>query len=357
MTTDPDPPTAARAAVLHAAGDLRIEELPLRPLGPGEVLVAVDAVGVCGSDMHYFESGRNGSNVLRQPTVLGHEASGTVVATGAPASPDAPASVARVPPGTRVAVEPAVGCGTCPTCRSGRYNRCPTGTCFGSPPTDGTLTTHLIAPSRAVHPLPDALSLELGALVEPLAVAVWAVRRAEVAFGDRVLITGAGPIGILCAQVARAAGAIEVTVTDVHEARLEQARKLGATSTVNTAHEELVLTGVDRLLECSAHPAALRQGIHTLRPGARATVVGQASPSTDGVPLAFLQRYEIDLVCAFRYAHAFPTALALAAGGAVDLSAVLTGRFPLEQAAEALRAPAADPTHLKVVIRPGGMPS
>ncbi|MGP3991301.1 NAD(P)-dependent alcohol dehydrogenase [Streptomyces sp. 3N207] len=347
MKVDFSPPTTARAAVLHSAGDLRIQEVPLRHLGPDEVLVAIDAVGVCGSDMHYFATGRNGSNVLRQPTVLGHEASGTVVATG---------SSAAVPPGTRVAVEPAVGCGTCSTCRSGRYNLCPVGHCFGSPPTHGTLTTHLIAPSRAVHPLPDAVPLELGALVEPLAVAVWAVRRAEVAFGDRVLITGAGPIGILCCQVARAAGAVEVTVTDVNDARLEQARKLGATSTVNTAQEDLELAGVDRLLECSAHPAALRQGVHTLRPGARATVVGQASSSADGIPLALLQRFEIDLVCAFRYAHAFPTALALAADRTVDLAAVLTGRFPLEQAAEALRAPAADPAHLKVVVRPGDTP-
>ncbi|WP_327657125.1 NAD(P)-dependent alcohol dehydrogenase [Streptomyces sp. NBC_00483] len=337
-------PTTARAAVLHAAEDLRIEELPLRPLGPDDVLIAVDAVGVCGSDMHYFASGRNGSNVLRQPTALGHEASGTVLATG---------DAATVAPGTRVAVEPAIGCGTCATCRSGRYNLCPTGTCFGSPPTHGTISTHLVTPSRAVHPLPDTIPLELGALIEPLAVAVHAVRRAEVTFGDRVLITGAGPIGILCAQVARAAGAVEITVTDVNDARLAQARKLGATHTVNTAREKLELTDVDRLLECSAHPAALWQGLHTLRPGARATVVGQAAPTVDGLPLAQLQRNEIDLSCAFRYAHAFPAAIALAAEGRVDLAAVLTGRFPLDRAADALRAPATDPTHLKVVIRPG----
>ncbi|MFF1257464.1 MULTISPECIES: NAD(P)-dependent alcohol dehydrogenase [unclassified Streptomyces] len=344
MTSVTPLPTTARAAVLHAAEDLRFEDLPLRPLGSDDVLVAIDAVGVCGSDMHYFAHGSNGRNVLRQPTALGHEASGTVLATGASAA---------VTPGTRVAVEPAVGCGTCATCRSGRYNLCPTGTCFGSPPTHGTLATHLVVPERGVHRLPDSLPLELGALIEPLAVAVWAVRRAQVAFGDRVLITGAGPIGILCSQVARAAGAVEVVVTDVNDARLAQARKLGATRTVNTARDDLDITGMDRHLECSAHPAALWQGLHTLRPGGRATVVGQASPTVDGLPLAHLQRFEIDLVCAFRYAHAFPAAIALAADGSVDLAAVLTGRFPLDRAAEALRAPTLDPTHLKVVIRPG----
>ncbi|NJQ00714.1 NAD(P)-dependent alcohol dehydrogenase [Streptomyces zingiberis] len=341
-------PGHTTAAVLHAPGDLRIEEIPLRPPGPGEVLVAVDAVGICGSDMHYFATGRNGRNVLRQPTVLGHEASGVVTAAGPGAGHE---------PGTRVAIEPAVGCGTCPTCRSGRYNLCPDGTCFGSPPTHGVLAGHVVAPARAVHPLPDAVPLELGALIEPLAVAVWAVRRARVAPGHRVLVTGAGPIGILIAQVARAAGAAEVTVTDVHDARLARARELGASTTVNTAREDLTLTGADRLLECSAHPAALRQGILALGPAGRAVVVGQAAPAVDGVPLAHLQRWEIDLVSAFRYAHAFPTALALAAGGRVDLAPLLTGRFPLDRAADALRAPGADPHHLKVVVRPTGSPA
>jgi L-iditol 2-dehydrogenase len=336
-------PTVTRAAVLHGPEDLRIEQIPLPPLGPRDVLVAVDAVGVCGSDMHYFTHGRNGQNVLRQPMVLGHEAAGIVTAAG----PDA-----GLPVGTRVAIEPAVGCGTCPTCRSGRYNICPTGTCFGSPPTHGTLAEYVVAPRHAVHPLPDAIPLELGAMIEPLAVAVWAVQRADIRPGHRVLITGAGPIGVLVAQVAAAAGATEIVVTDINDARLARALELGATAVLNTAHEPPDLSGMDRLLECSAHPAALWQGIRTLGPATRATVVGQAAPSVDGLPLAFLQRWEIDLVTAFRYAHAFPTAIALVEAGRVDVAAVVTGRFPLEDAADALRAPGQDPTHLKVVIRP-----
>jgi len=336
---------STRAAVLHAPGDLRIEQVPLPPLAPDDVLVEVDAVGVCGSDVHYFEAGRNGQNVLRQPTVLGHEASGVVVAVGT--------EVGGLVPGTRVAVEPAVGCGGCATCRSGRYNLCPTGTCYGSPPTHGAFAEQVVAPAPAVHPLPATIGTELGALIEPLAVAVWAVRRAEVRPGHRVLVTGAGPIGILVAQVANAAGAAEVVVTDVNDDRLARARELGATAVLNTADKPPELTGMDRLLECSAHPAALWQGIHTLGPAARATVVGQAPPSIDGLPLAFLQRWEIDLVTAFRYAHAFPTAIALAGSGRIDLAAVLTGRFPLDRADEAIRAQGLDPTHLKVVVRPG----
>lgn len=338
-------PESTRAAVLHGPGDLRIEEIQLPQLNPGDVLVAIDAVGVCGSDMHYFASGRNGQNALRQPTVLGHEAAGVVVGKGSDVAIEA---------GTRVAIEPAVGCGTCPTCRSGRYNLCPAGTCFGSPPTHGTLAGHVVAPSRAVHPLPAGFDLELASLVEPLAVAVWAVQRADVRLGHRVVVTGAGPIGILVTQVARAAGAAEVVVTDVHDARLAHARELGATTVLNTAKNTLDRTGMDRLLECSGHPAALRQGIHTLGPASRATVVGQAAPNVDGIPLAYLQRWEIDLVTAFRYAHAFPAAIAMAADGSVDLARMLTGRFPLDRAADALRAPEENPAHLKVVVRPSG---
>lgn len=154
-------------------------------------------------------------------------------------------------------------------------------------------------------------------------------------------------------QVARAAGATEVIVTDVNDARLAQALKLGASVVINTAGQELELAGVDRLLECSAHPAALWQGLKTLRPAGRAIVVGQAPPSVDGLPLAHLQRWEIELSTAFRSAHAFPTAIAMAADGRVDLAGVLTGRFPLDRAVEALRAPGNDPTQLKVVVRPG----
>lgn len=325
-------PTRTRAAVLHGARDLRTTELAIPALGADDVLVRVAAVGVCGSDMHYFQDGRNGQNVLWQPTVLGHEAAGVVVAG------------AGVAAGTRVAVEPAVGCGHCDTCRAGAYNVCPHGTCLGSPPTNGTMTEYLVVPARAVHPLPDAVDTVLGAMIEPLAVAVWAVRRARVGLSHRVLVTGAGPIGLFVAQVARAAGAAEVIVTDINDHRLAVAEELG----LSTGDAQRV----DRAIECTGVPSVLWSAIRAVRPRGRVTVVGQAAPSVDGLPLAHLQRYEIDLVTAFRYAHAFPTALALAASGAVDLARIVTGRFDLDHAADAVQAPAADPTHLKVVVTP-----
>lgn len=189
------------------------------PVGPDEVMVAVAAVGVCGSDMHYYDAGRNGQNILREPTVLGHEASGVVIAAGA---------TSGVQTGTRVAVEPAVACcGVCPTCRSGRYNICPYGTCLGSPPTNGAMSDYVVVAARAVDCLPDSIDTITGAMIEPLAVAVWAAQRAQVRLGQRVLITGAGPIGILAAQVARASGASEIVMTDVNDDRLAKATTFG----------------------------------------------------------------------------------------------------------------------------------
>jgi L-iditol 2-dehydrogenase len=334
-------PKSTEAAVLYGASDLRIEQKPLNALGPNDVLVEMRSGGICGSDMHYFADGRNGTNVLRQPTVLGHEGAGIVVATGA---------AARIAAGTAVVVEPALPCRSCATCRSGRYNICPNGICFGSPPTDGLFARHVVVPEAALHELPDTIPADIGAAIEPLAVAVWAVERAQVQRGHRVLITGAGPIGLLVAQVAAANGAAEIVVTDVNDDRLAAAATFGATRTINTATAALELKNMDRLIECSGNTGALAAGIQTLAPAARATVVGQARPTVDGIPLGFLQRYEIDLVTAFRYANAFPTAIELASSGKVDLRSIITSTYPLADAEAALTAPMKDPTNLKVLI-------
>ncbi|MFJ6302185.1 alcohol dehydrogenase catalytic domain-containing protein [Pseudarthrobacter oxydans] len=334
-------PLTTEAAMLHGARDIRLEELPLRALRADDVLVEIRSGGICGSDMHYFADGRNGINVLQQPTVLGHEAAGVVVAAG---------SECGITPGTPVAIEPAVPCRNCPACESGRYNVCPTGICFGSPPTHGLFARHVVVPETTLHVLPNNVPPEIGAAIEPLAVAVWAVERADVRAGHRVLITGAGPIGLLVAQVAAARGAAEIIVTDINDDRLAVAARLGATRVINTAREDLDVSGLDRLIECSANTAALVSGIKTLGPAARATVVGQARPSVDGIPLAYLQRNEIDLVTAFRYANAFPAAIELARSGKVDLRAIITGSFPLTDVASALVAPIQDPAHLKVLL-------
>ncbi|MFD7920087.1 NAD(P)-dependent alcohol dehydrogenase [Streptomyces sp. NPDC059740] len=350
-------PAHQRAAVLHGPRDLRVSDRPVPVPGPGQVLVRVAAVGLCGSDLHYYADGRNGPNVLRQPTVLGHEASGVVLATGPGAD--------RHALGTPVAVEPAHPCGRCAACRSGRYHQCPRGTCFGSPPTDGALSERVLVPEDFVHPLPEGLAVREGALVEPLAVAVHAVRRAGVTVGDRVLVTGAGPIGLLVLQVALAAGAAAVEVSDVSAARLRCAAGLGA-SAVHDAAElppgpAATLAdpaGFDVALDCSGNATALAAGLTRLRPGGTAVVVGNPTSDTTALPLAWAQRQEITLTTAFRYsAGDFPAAVALAASGRVRLAELVTATFPLEQAPQALETALTDRDQLKVLVVPGRSPA
>lgn len=333
-----------RVGRLYAAGDLRVEKSPLRNLGPNDTLIRISSVGVCGSDIHYYTHGKNGQNSLTNPTVLGHEAAGTIVAVG---------EAVELHPGTPVAIEPALGCMECDVCRSGHYNVCPSGTCFGSPPTDGLLAELVVVDASHLHILPSTIDLQLAAAIEPLSVAVWAVERSQIQLGHRVLVTGAGPIGLLVAQVARRAGALDIVVADINVARLSKAVDFGATETIDSSKDSLdELDPFDRVIECTASPQVLARSIQAVVPNGRVTVVGQASPSVDGIPLATLQRYEIDLVAAFRYAHAFPKAIRLASDGTVNLSSLVTAQFGIDDSVNALTASSTDPSNLKVVINP-----
>jgi L-iditol 2-dehydrogenase len=336
-----------RAAVLHAAGDLRVEDRPVPEPGPREVLVEVAAVGVCGSDVHYYEHGRIGSYVVHDPMVLGHESSGRVVELGPGAS--------RHAIGDRVALEPGVPCGRCRECRAGRYNLCRDVRFFATPPIDGAFANYVTIHEDFAFALPDSVSDEAGALMEPLSVGVWACRKAGVSAGDRVLVTGAGPIGQLGAQAARAFGATEITVTDVNPHRLNLAERTGATRTINVAQAPLEDSGleVDTLIECSGHPDSLKAGIAALRPAGTAVLVGMGPEEEGVVPLSLLQRRELWLTGTFRYANTYPTAIALAAQGRVDLEAIITGHFGLDEAESALRAGRQDPTAVKVMVLPG----
>jgi L-iditol 2-dehydrogenase len=333
--------SANRAAVLHAVGDVRIEERPVPEPGPREVLVEIGAVGVCGSDVHYYEHGRIGDHVVRAPLVLGHESAGRVVALGEQASGHAV--------GDRVALEPGVPCGRCRECRAGRYNLCRDVVFFGTPPVDGAFANLVAIHEDFAFALPDALTDEEGALMEPLSVGIWACRKAGVSAGDRVLVTGAGPIGLLAMQVARAFGATELVVSDTNEHRLELAERTGATRTVAPGGE---LGEVDALIECSGHPAALADGIGAVRPAGTAVIVGMGPGTAAEVPMALIQNREIWLTGTFRYANTYPTAIALAASGRVDLPSIVTGRYALDDAEAALRAAREDPASVKVMVIP-----
>src|SRR3954471_21828236 len=193
-----------RAAVLTPAREIVLEDRPVPEPGPREVLVEIAAVGVCGSDVHYYEHGRIGDFVVEAPLVLGHESAGRVVALGEGAT--------RHAVGDRVALEPGVPCGRCQECRAGRDNLCPDVVFFPPPPVDGAFANYVTIHEDFAFALPDGMSDDAGALMEPLSVGIWACRKAAVTAGDRVLITGAGPIGLLAMQVALAFGATQVEI-------------------------------------------------------------------------------------------------------------------------------------------------
>jgi L-iditol 2-dehydrogenase len=335
-----------RAAVLHARGDLRVEERAMPEPAPREVLVEVAAVGVCGSDVHYYEHGRIGPFVVDRPLVLGHESSGRVAALGPGATKHAV--------GDRVALEPGVPCGRCRECRAGRYNLCRDVRFFATPPVDGAFANFVAIHEDFAFALPNAVSDEAGALMEPLSVGVWACRKAGVSAGDRVLVTGAGPIGLLALQTARAFGATELTITDVNPHRLALAERLGATRTIDLGQTALEDAGVeaDALVECSGHPDALRAGIAALRPAGTAVLVGMG-PEEDGVvPLSIVQNRELWLTGTFRYANTYPTAIALAAAGRVDLEALITSHYDLDDTLAALKIGGEDPKSVKAMVHP-----
>lgn len=334
-----------RAAVLRGPGDVVIEERPRPRPGPGQVLVRVLSVGVCGSDTHYYDHGRIGRFVVEAPLVLGHEASGEVVEVG-------PGGTAAVV-GQRVSIEPGVPDLTCRQCLSGRYNLCPDMRFFATPPVDGAFAEYVAVHAAFAHPVPDGIGDDAAALLEPLSVGVWACRKGRVTAGSRVLITGAGPIGLVSVQTAIAFGATEVVVSDVNPARLALARELGATSVLDA--RETSVTALDRppevLLECSGHPPAIGEAISALDRAGRAVLVGMGGAEIP-LPLSVVQEREIELTGTFRYANTWPTAIALVASGRVDLDRLVTGTYRLEEAEQALTAARRDERSVKAVVRP-----
>ena len=314
--------------------------------GPLQVLVEVAAVGVCGSDVHYYDHGRIADFVVREPLVLGHEASGTIRAVGA--------EVADRTPGQRVALEPQETCGRCRECLSGRYNLCPQVRFFATPPVHGAFAQYVVLDAIRAHPVPDQLSDEAAALIEPLSVAVWAADKAGIKPGDRVLVTGAGPVGLLCADVARARGAAWVGVSDTNEHRLAVAADRGASQTVNALAGPLTdqIEPVEVIVECSGATPAVQAAFAVAAPAARIVLVGMGAPAME-LPVATIQIRELTVTGTFRYANVYPAAIALATSGAVDLDSLVTARFGLEQVAEALTVTKTDPHTLKPVVYPG----
>ncbi len=315
-----------RAAVLVEPGRIEIEQRPAPSPAAGDVLIRVSSVGVCGSDTHYYRHGRIGEFVVDGPLVLGHEAAGTIVGVGESVDPS------RI--GQRVSIEPQRPDPDSAETRRGDYNLCPHMRFFGTPPVDGALCDYVTIGAAFAHPVPDSISDDAAALCEPLSVGIAAVHKAGVGDGSRVLVAGAGPIGIVVVQVARAYGATDIVVSDPDESRRKQVSASGATAALDPTVDELG-SGFDAFIDASGAPAAVTTGIRVLRPAGTVVLVGSGAESME-LPTQLIQNRELVLTGVFRYANTWPEAIALVESGRVDLDAMVTGRFPLERTAEAL---------------------
>ncbi|WP_168699913.1 NAD(P)-dependent alcohol dehydrogenase [Gordonia paraffinivorans] len=328
-----------RAGVLHPDLSLRIETRRSPRPGPGDVLVAVRAVGVCGSDVHYVRHGRIGEYVVDRPLILGHEASGVIVAVGEGVAAD------RV--GERVSIEPQRPDPTSAESKRGDYHLCPHMRFFATPPVDGAFAEFVTIGADFAHPVPPEVSDEAAALLEPLSVGIASVRKAAVSAGDSMLITGAGPIGLMIAQVARASGLTRIIVSEPDDTRRRRALEFGATQAVSP---EDPIDPVDAFIDASGVAAAVRAGMDAVRPGGRIVLVGMGADTME-LPVNLIQNRELVLTGVFRYANTWPTALALVSAGAVDLDAMVTARFGLDELADALDADRM-PGTIKSVVHP-----
>lgn len=334
-------PASMTSSVLVRQGELRTEQRTVPAPGPGEVLVRITSVGVCGSDTHYFTEGRIGSFVVESPLVLGHEPAGIVVSLGA--------GVTDRTVGQRVSLEPGIPDPLSKQSLAGCYNLDPGVRFFATPPIDGVFSEYAVHPAAFCHPVPDNVSDDAAALLEPLSVALAARAAGRIQLGDKVLVAGAGPIGLLISKVAQLAGAA-VTLTDVRAERLEIAEAYGAAHSFTAAEQPPVEPEFDVFIDASGAERAILGGLERLAPQGRCVLVGMGA-DTIALPVPLIQGRELIITGTFRYANTWPTAIALAASGQVDLDGLVTSTHSLDDVEAALTA-GSNHGALKAMVHP-----
>jgi len=322
-----------RAARLHAVGDLRVADEPAPGVGPGMSLVRVTAVGICGSDLHWWDEGAIGDAKLTHPLVLGHEGAG-VIAEGPRR-------------GERVAIDPAIPCETCRACRDGYRNLCYRIRFSGHGETDGMMRELMAWPSALLHPLPDAVSDADGAMLEPLGVAIHAVDLGHLPFAGTASVIGCGPIGLLLIALLRACGARLVLAAEPLAHRREAAARLGA-DLVNSALDG---AGVDVAFEAAGNDAGVALAMASVRPGGRVVLAGIPGDDVIRFGASLARRKGLTIAMVRRMNEVYPRAIGLAARGVVDLASVVTSRSGLGEIPAAFGA-AARRTGLKAIIEP-----
>lgn len=341
-----DIPTTMRAGVLRGVRDIAIEKRDVPAPERDEVLIRIDAAAVSGSDTKLYTTGRLMASILQEPLILGRTAAGQIVAVGD--------GVPKERVGQRVAIEPLRICRHCEQCLHGRYNLCSSATFLGTPGTDGVFTEYISHPSDFAHVVPDDLSVDGTAMVEPMSVALAALGKAGIGAGSRVLISGAGPIGLIAVAVAKALGAVEISISDLSEGRLERAVGMGATTTFSMARAGAIIPPAhfDAFIECSGSAAAIRRGFPGVRPAGHVVLVGRGADEV-AMPLTLMQNRELTVSGSFRYANTFPVAIAMAVSGRVPHEGLIGPHVPLSQLAEALE-PSQAATGVKAIISPLG---
>ncbi|CAN7649137.1 L-idonate 5-dehydrogenase [Neorhizobium sp. LjRoot104] len=328
-----------KAVVIHAAKDLRIEEREIEALEAGQVEVAIEAGGICGSDLHYYNHGGFGTVRVREPMILGHEVAGTIKALGE--------GVSGLAIGDRVAVSPSRPCNHCEYCLKGQQNQCLNMRFYGSampmPHIQGAFRQRLVAEAWQCHKVGEKVSIHEAAMAEPFAVTLHGVNRAGALTDKRVLVTGCGPIGALAIIAARAHGAREIVATDVMDAVLLKALSIGADRVINVASNAEQLSAYsankgyfDVQFEASGNERAVRSGLEVLRP--RSTVVQLGLGGDVSIPQNIVVAKEIEMKGTFRFHEEFGLAVDLISKGRVDLKPLLTGIYPLEDAVAAFEA-------------------
>jgi L-iditol 2-dehydrogenase len=326
-----------RAARLHAVGDLRVGEEPEPAAGAGMSLVRVTAVGICGSDLHWWDEGAIGDATLAHPLVLGHEGAG-VIAEGPRR-------------GERVAIDPAIADGTCRACRDGYPNLCYRIRFAGHGETDGMMREYMTWPTELLHPLPDAVCDADGALLEPLGVAIHSVDLGHLPFAGTASVVGCGPIGLLLIAVLKAAGASSVLAVEPLAHRRAAAARYGADVVAEPGAVDLTGPGVDVAFEAAGNNEGVGLAMQSVRPGGRVVLAGIPGDDEIGFPASVARRKGLTIAMVRRMNHVYPRAISLAERGVVDLGALVSARAGLGSAAGAF-GEAARRTGLKVIIEP-----
>lgn len=324
-----------RAAYMTGLNKLEIREIEVPVPKEKQVLVKVEYVGICGSDVHYLEHGKIGDFIVNGDFILGHECAGTIVAIGS--------KVETLKVGDKVALEPGITCGQCEFCKTGRYNLCPDVEFLATPPYHGCLMNYIAFPETMAFKLPDTISTKEGALVEPLAVGMHAAKQGNVTLGDSVVILGSGTIGLVTLLACKAFGATDITVVDVIPKRLEYAKKLGATTVINAMEVDVLaeidkLTnkkGVDVVIETAGTTTTIAQTPYLVKNGGCIVLVGMAPQDIIEYNFAKILAKEATIKSVFRYKNIYPQAINAIAKGIIDISGIITHEFDFDDVSQA----------------------